>query len=56
MSMQDEIQKDEILKRAFSKNPNDLNTLEQEAVERFLKRKLAEVHEFVAARSDRDVE
>lgn len=54
-SMQDEIQGNEVLKRAFSKNMDELNEIEQKAVEEILDRKLAEIKEFLATRTDRGV-
>jgi len=47
---QDEIQNNEILKRAFSKSPDELNDIERKAVEKFLERKLAEIRKFMADR------
>lgn len=53
MSMWAEIQQDEILRQAFSKNPNDLNDSEQRAVEHFLRDYLDRVNRFLASRSER---
>jgi len=48
--MQDEIQKNEILKRAFSKNPDELDDIERKTVEKFLERKLLEIRKFMVDR------
>lgn len=53
MNMQDEIQQDEILRRAFSKNPSDLNAIEQKAMEEFFQDYLDRVNRFLASRSER---
>lgn len=48
--MQDEIQKNEILKRAFSKSPDELDDIERKTVEKFLERKLLEIRKFMVDR------
>lgn len=50
MGMKKKIQQDEILRQAFSKNPNALNDVEKKVMQKFLRDQLDEVNRFLASR------